>query len=652
MTYEEYLSLVAELNHHCVKYYIQNDPIISDYEYDLLYKRLLDFEKSHPDMISRDSPSQRVGFKVDGNKTLKHDVRMLSLDNVYNEGELLDFLNRVSKQVGDSILWTVEPKIDGAAVSIIYDGGVLKSAISRGDGYEGEDILHNIRTIKSLPVKIIEKSRMVLRGEVFLSKESFKLINEERRNKGEVLFANPRNAASGTLKLLDSSIAAKRGLDIFIYAIEEGRKNKGHFEDMEYLMELNFPVNSNIKLVHRDKIFEEVRHIGELRSSLSYDIDGAVVKVNDYSLREILGETIKYPRWAIAYKFEAEQATTVLKDVVFQIGRTGIVTPVALLEPVNISGSTVSKASLHNEDEIIRLGVKIGDTVFVEKSGEIIPKVIKVVEEKRDGDERVIIFPSECPSCKTVLKKVAAYWKCLNLKCPDRIKGSIVHFASRDAMDIKGLGEKAVDRFFELGIIKNIQDIYKIKHGDIRYLDGFGELSEENLIRSIEESKNRDFYRLIYALGIDNVGIKTAQLLASKFKNIDDLMSANYEDISDMHGIGEEIASSIVEFFANKENIELINFLKDAGLNMKHSDVTGVSLSGLNFLITGTLSKPRKFYEELILKNGGNLLSSVSKNLNYLIVGENPGSKLEKGKKLGIIVLNEEQFLKMLGMGG
>ncbi|MCA1927132.1 MAG: NAD-dependent DNA ligase LigA [Calditerrivibrio sp.] len=651
MTYEEYLNLVAELNHHCVRYYIYNDPIISDYEYDMLYRKLLEFERLHPEMVSEDSPSKRVGFKIDKTKTLKHDMKMLSLDNVYSEGELLNFINRSSKHFDGEILWTVEPKIDGAAVSIIYEGGVLKSAISRGDGYEGEDILHNVRTIRTLPVKIKETGKFILRGEVFLSKENFKLINEERKRKGEPLFANPRNAAAGTLKLLDSSIAAKRGLDIFIYSIEEGRKYKGHFEDMEYLRELNFPVNENITIGHRDTIFTRVKEIGNLRSSLSYDIDGAVVKVNDYEIREILGETIKYPRWAIAYKFEAEQATTLLKDVSFQVGRTGIVTPVAILEPVNISGSTVSKASLHNEDEIHRLGVKIGDTVFVEKSGEIIPKVVKVVEEKRNGDEKDIVFPTECPSCKNVLKKVDAYWKCLNLKCPDRIKGGIIHFASRDAMDIKGLGEKAVDRFFEIGILKNIQDIYKIKHGDIRYIDGFGELSEENLLKSIEESKKRDFYRLIYALGIDNIGIRTAQLLASKFKDIDNLMSATHDDLFDIHGVGEEIANSLIEFFSNEENRELIIFLKSVGLNMRHSDERGSLLSGVNFLITGTLSRPRKFYEELIVKNGGNILSSVSKNLNYLIVGDNPGSKLEKGKKLGIIVLNEEQFLEMIGMG-
>jgi DNA ligase (NAD+) len=648
MTYEEYLSLVKELNHHCVRYYLLNDPIISDAEYDALYKKLIDFENFHPELVAEDSPSRRVGFKVEGGKTVRHAVRMLSLDNVYSEGELIDFMNKAIKAVESDILWCIEPKIDGAAVSVTYENGVLSLAATRGDGIEGEDITHNIRTIKSLPVRIPVKEKVTVRGEVYLSKESFKKINEERKLKGEPLFANPRNAAAGSLKLLDPALVAKRNLDIFIYALDEGRKNSSHYEDLLYLGTLGFPINPLITKVDSKKVFKAITEIEKVRFKLGYEIDGAVVKVDNYNLREVLGETIKYPRWAIAYKYEAEQVTTTVKDVIFQVGRTGIITPVAVFEPVKVAGSTVSKASLHNEDEIGRLGIKIGDTVFIEKSGDVIPQVVKVIEEKRRGNEKEIVFPVHCPCCGSKLEKVNAYWKCRNSLCPDRVKASIIHYASRDAMDIRGLGEKNVDRFYELGLLRSITDIYKLKKGDLRDLEKFGELSEENGLKAIEESKRREFYRLIYALGIENIGIKTAQLLASKFQNMDSLMSATYDELAEIHSIGEETASSIIEFFRSEENRKVINFIKSVGVNIQQEEEKGEVFSGLSFLITGTLSKPRKYYEDLIRKNGGNILSSVSKNLNYLIVGENPGSKLEKAKQLGISIIGEEELLKML----
>lgn len=376
------------------------------------------------------------------------------------------------------------------------------------------------------------------------------------------------------------------------------------------------------------------------------------MKVNKYEVRSILGETIKYPKWAIAYKYEAEQVTTILKDVIFQVGRTGIVTPVAVLDTVNISGSNVSRASLHNEDEIKRLGVKIGDTVFVEKSGEIIPKVIKVVPEFRTGGEKEIIFPSNCPSCGDKLFKIDAYWKCLNLDCPDRVKGSITHYASRDAMDIRGLGEKNVERFYDLGLLRSIPDIYRLEYDDLVNLEGFGELSADNLLKSIEESKRREFYRLIYALGIDGVGIKMAQTLALHFKSIDSIMAASIDDLMDIYGIGDEVGRSIFEFFRERRNIEMLQFLRRVGVNMVQKEVMGDKLSGVTFLITGTLSKPRKFYEDIIIKNGGKILSGVSKNLNFLIVGENPGSKLEKAKSLGVEVITEEEFFEKFEIRG
>ncbi|MCX8084762.1 MAG: NAD-dependent DNA ligase LigA [Calditerrivibrio sp.] len=651
-TKEQYLSLVNELNHHCIRYYLLNDPVISDAEYDRLYRELILMEEVHPEWVVPDSPSQRIGFKVSSGRTIRHDKKMLSLDNVYSEDELKDFLNKVQRVYNGRIDWVVEPKIDGAAVSIIYEYGVLTAGVTRGDGLEGEDVTHNIRTIKSLPVKIDFKGRLVLRGEVFLSRQRFKELNEERGKAGEPLFANPRNAAAGTLKVLDPRIASDRGLGIFIYALDDGRQYGTHFEDLLWLNKLGFSVNPHIYLSKSEELMEYIKKIESLRKEMDYDLDGAVIKVNDYNVRDILGETIKYPRWAIAYKYEAEQVTTTLIDVVFQVGRTGIVTPVAILEPVEVSGSTVSRASLHNEDEIIRLDIKIGDRVFIEKSGEIIPKVVKTVPELRKGTEKSIIFPSSCPSCGAILKKEDAYWRCLNRHCPERVIGSIIHFASRDAMDIRGLGDKTVERFYKLGILKSITDIYLLKPGSIGHLDGFGELSEANLLESIHESKKREFYRFIYALGIDGVGIKMAQVLASHFKNIDNLVSADKEELKSIYGIGEEVANSIFGYFKDGNNLKMIDDFKRFGINMQYEQTTTSDiLKGLNFLITGTLSKPRKYFEDLILKHGGNLLSGVSKNLNYLIVGENPGNKLEKARQLGIIIITEDEFKKKFGLG-
>jgi DNA ligase (NAD+) len=651
-TKADYVRLVKELNHHCIRYYLLNDPVISDAEYDNLYKQLRKIEEDHPDWISPDSPTQRVGFKVTSGKTIKHLYKMFSLDNIYSEEELNDFFAKVYKVVGGDIDYVVEPKIDGAAVSVVYEDGVLSYAASRGDGVEGEDITHNIKTIRDLPVSISEKNRIVLRGEVYLSKEQFNKINRERKNADEPLFANPRNAAAGTLKILDPAITAKRGLSIFIYSIEEGRRYDNHFDDLNWLKSIGFPINEHIFIGKDRDVKGYIDKIGVLRKYLAYDIDGAVVKVNKYEVRSILGETIKYPKWAIAYKYEAEQVTTVLKDVIFQVGRTGIVTPVAVLETVNISCSNLSRASLHYEDEIKRLGVKIGDTVFVEKSGEIIPKVIKVVPEFRTGEEKGIVFPSNCPSCGDKLVKIDAYWKCLNLDCPDRVKGSITHYASRDAMDIRGLGENNVERFYGLGLLRSIPDIYRLKYEDLVKLERFGELSADNLLKSIEESKTKEFYRFIYALGIDGVGIKMAQTLALHFKNIDSLMTASIDELKDIYGIGDEVGRSIFEFFREKRNIEMLQFLRKVGVNMMQKEIMEDRLSGFTFLITGTLSKPRKYYEDIIIKNGGKILSGVSKNLNFLIVGENPGSKLEKAKSLGIEVITEEEFFEKFGIRG
>ncbi|KAA0257036.1 NAD-dependent DNA ligase LigA [Deferribacter autotrophicus] len=650
---QEYRKLVDEINYHDYRYYVLNDPVISDYEYDLLYKKLKEIEEKYPEIIAPDSPLQRVGYApVDSIKSVAHEIKMFSLDNTYNEGELRDFINRIYKNIDKDVTFVVEPKIDGAAISLVYENGVLKAGVTRGDGVVGEDVTHNIKTIKTIPLRINYNEKLVVRGEVFLPRSEFEKINDERLKQGLEPFANPRNAAAGTLKLLDSRIAAMRGLDIYIYALDIGRKHNNHYEDLLYLKEIGFKVNEHIKKVKSfDEIMEHIEYLGKLRDSLDYEIDGAVIKVNEYEIQRELGETIKYPRWAVAYKYPAEMKTTRLKDVVFQVGRTGIITPVAILEPVKISGSTVSRATLHNEDEIKRLDVKINDTVFVEKSGEIIPKIIKVVKEKRTGQERDIIFPKNCPVCGGVVFKENAYYLCLNPDCPAKLKASIIHFASRDAMDIKGLGEKVVNKFVELGFLKSIGDIYTLDYEKIATLEGFGKKSAENLRKGVEESKKRPFDRVLYALGIRHVGIKTARILAEHFKSIDNLMSAEIEDLIAIDEIGNVIAKSVYYTLRDEKSLNLINRLKNYGLKFSLDETKEKSktLAGKKFVITGTLSKPRGDFVKLIEELGGEVSSSVSKKTDFLLVGENPGSKLDKAKSLGVKIINEDEFKKLVG---
>lgn len=651
---KEYQKLVDEINYHDYRYYVLNDPVISDYEYDQLYKRLKEIESKYPEIISPYSPTQRVGYAPVSNlKTVKHEVKMLSLDNTYNEGELKDFYNRVLKNLESVPSFVVEPKIDGAAVSLIYEDGILKVGATRGDGVTGEDVTHNVKTIKSIPLKIAVKEKLVVRGEVFLPKSEFERINDERVKNGLEPFANPRNAAAGTLKLLDPRIAAQRNLDVFIYAVDIGRKHDTHFDDLNYLKELGFKVNPLIKKVESfEDIISHIENLGKMRDELDYEIDGAVIKVNEYSYQEQLGETIKYPRWAVAFKYPPELKTTVLKDVIFQVGRTGIITPVAVLEPVHISGSVVKRATLHNEDEIRRLDVKIGDTVFVEKSGEIIPKIIKVVKEKRTGKEKEIVFPEKCPVCNGLVRKENAYYVCLNPDCSAKLKASLIHFASRDAMDIKGLGEAIVERFVDLGFLKSIADIYTLDFEKIALLDGFGKKSAENLKKSIEDSKNRSFDRVLYALGIRHVGIKTARILTNHFKNIENLQKATIEELVSIDEVGEIIAKSVYYTLRDENFLKLIERLKSYGLKFSMEDDKenkSEKLKGLKFVITGTLSKPRNYYVELIEKLGGEVSSSVSKKTDYVIVGEDPGSKYNKALSLGVKTINEEEFYKLIG---
>jgi DNA ligase (NAD+) len=626
---------------------------VSDAEYDRLYAELLKIEAEHPEIISPDSPAQRVGdAPVSGLQAVAHEKKMLSLSNVYDQNEIQHFLDTVIKDAPDAE-FVVEPKIDGAAIVLTYENGVLARAATRGDGTNGEDVTHNVRTIHSLPMTIGRKDKFIIRGEVYMPVASFERINRENAKKGGKLFANPRNAAAGTLKLLDSRQAYERGLDVFLYGVDEGG-TPSHFEDLEMLRKLGFKVNGLIgKFSNLKDIWEHILSIGEKRDSLEYDIDGAVIKVDSKQAQQSLGATIKSPKWATAYKYPAQEADTRLNGVEFQVGRTGSITPVAKLEPVLLAGTTISNATLHNEDEIARLGILIGDRVMIRKGGDIIPKVIKPLADQRDGAERAIVFPDHCPVCGSVLVKedTDVNRKCINPACPAQKKLKLIHFGSRKAMDIQGFGEALVDKLVEDGVLKDAADIYEADYSYLKNEEGYGEKSVAKLIDAIEDSKKQPFERVLYGLGLRHVGERTAQVLAEHFGNIDALILATAENLTDIRDIGAETANALVKSFANEDLLAIIRRLKNSGLRFeaekaaKSSDV----LDGKTFVVTGTLSLPRDHFKKLIETNGGRVLSAVSGKLDYLLAGENPGSKLEKAGKLGVAVIDEENLYKMLG---
>lgn len=648
--------LTEQLNKYRQAYYNKDNPLISDVEYDKLYKELEDLETRYPEYVQADSPVKNVGASIENkSKEVTHEVRMYSLDNSYSKEDIEEFYTRFKKLISVDTLLTVEAKMDGAAVSITYNNGVIELGATRGDGISGEDITENVKQIVNLPEKIDYKGRLIVRGEVIMPKEVFKNLNNERAETGQNLFANPRNAASGSLKLLDSKEVARRQLEIFIYDVALcDEEFESHKEALEFCRNQKLPVNSIFYVCKDlDEAYKALDEIEEKRFALEYDIDGAVIKANSIDARHEAGFTAKYPRWAIAYKYMAVQVTTILEDVVFQVGRTGAVTPVAVLKPVLLSGSMVSRASLHNEDEIKRLNIKIGDTVFIEKGGEIIPKVVKVQEELRPQDARDIIFPEKCPVCNSELyiSEDDAKRRCINTECPALIKGSIIHFASRDALDIKGLGERVVEELYEAGLISNYADIYLLKKEDLENREGWGSLSAENLINAIEESKNIPFVRVFYGLGLRYVGITAARLIVEKFGSMDNIFQASYNDLESVKGIGAETAKSVKTLLSDEKIINIINMLKSYGLKMSVEEkdiIKGGILEGKTFLITGTLDKPRKEYEQLVISNGGKLLSAVSKNLDYLIVGKDAGSKLAKAEKLGVKTISQNEFLSMI----
>ena len=661
-------SLREQIRDYDYKYYILTQPAISDQEYDKLLKELEALEKAHPEFITPDSPTQRVGSDLTKEfKPVEHKVPMLSLSNTYSEDELIDFDRRVREglESGEKVEYIIELKIDGASVSLNYIDGYLKTAATRGDGTVGEEITNNVKTIKSVPLKLkkdlsikYKLNDIEVRGEIFMNVKDFEKLNKEREKLGEKLFANPRNSTAGTLKLQDPKVVARRPLNTFLYSlISPGDDLKSQDENLTILKKLGFRINEHYKKCQTiEEVIQVCRKFEKLRDELEYEIDGAVIKVNSISQQNELGSISKAPRWAVAFKFKAKQAVTKIKAITWQVGRTGAVTPVAELEPKFLAGSTISRATLHNFDEIERKDIRVGDTVIIEKGGDVIPKVVEVVLKERPAGSRKTKPPEKCPTCSSKLFKPegeVAYY-CENSECSDQVKGRIEHFASRGAMDIEGLGESLIDLFVEKGFIKTYSDIYKLKNlkDELIGMERFGEKSVNNLMNSIEKSKEKPFDKVLFALGIRYVGSGAARKLASHFKSIDAIMKASEEDITEVYEIGESISKSVIKFLIDSHNKKIIDELKKAGLKFSFADVktpivTDNFFKGKTFVLTGTLSFfTREEAGEKIIMLGGNVTSSVSKRTDCVLAGEKAGSKLDKASKLGIKIIDEKEFQK------
>lgn len=653
--------LIDQINYHSNKYYNDDAPEISDYEYDNLMKELIKIEEENPQIKRADSPSSRVGGKpLDKFTQITHKIPMLSLSNAYSDKDLKDFDKRVRELADDSVEYVVEFKIDGLSVGLTYKNGVFEKGATRGNGVVGEDITENLRTVKTIPLKINDTEEVVVRGEVYISKQNFEKINELQEEQGLQLFANPRNLAAGTLRQLDSKLTAKRPLDIFIFNLEyiENTNLKSHSESLEYLKNLGFKVSTDYKVCSNiEGVIEHIEYWTENRSKLPFEIDGMVIKVNDLQQREVMGYTAKSPRWAIAYKFPAEQKKTKLIDIIVEVGRTGTITPTAILEPVRLAGTTVSRATLHNEDYINEKDIKIGDTVLVQKAGDIIPQVVQVVKDDRNGNEIEFKFPDKCPVCSepTVRLEGEAAVKCINISCPAQIRRGIIHFASRDAMNIEGLGESIVGLLLDNNIIKDIADLYYIKKEDVINLERMGEKSAENLIKAIEKSKQNELYRLINGLGIKYIGVKGAKVLAKNFDSLDEIINADSVQLTNLEEFGDIMANSVVEFFKEEKNMTVINKLKEAGVNtesIKNKDESIVNIfEGMKIVLTGTLpTLKRNDAKEMIEARGGKATSSVSKSTTFVLAGEEAGSKLTKANELGVKVIDEAKFLDILNL--
>jgi len=649
--------LTEQVNYHARKYYDEDTSEISDFEYDMLTLELSELKEKYPEFSDYKSRSEEIGGTVkEGFEKVEHEIPLQSLQDIFNFEELYAFDERVKKEIEQPVKYVVETKIDGLSVSLEYINGEFTRGATRGNGLVGEDITNNLKTIKTIPQILKEPITITVRGEVFIGKKEFEEMNEKRLENEETIFANARNAAAGSLRQLDSSIVAERPLDIFIFNVQKSdKKFSSHYESLIYLEKLGFNVNP-VKIVCEDvlQVIKEIEKIGDKREELNFGIDGTVIKIDDLKQREILGTNYKTPKWAVAYKYPPEKKETLLKDIIWQVGRTGAITPMAILEPVKVAGSTISKTTLHNEDFISEKDLKIGDTVVIQKAGDVIPEIVEVKKGKRTGAEKNCIIPKKCPVCGgiAIREEGESAIRCIGIECPAKQYRNILHFASREAMDIKGLGDSIIEELLQRGLINNIADIYTLELEEIGTLKKDGKKFAQNLKEAIEESKNNEFYRLINGLGIRHIGVKAAKQLAKKYKNIDNLMETNVEDLSEVIDIGEIMAKSVYDFFNQEQTKDLISRFKNLGINMEspESENTDLRFEGKTFVLTGTLEKfARSEAEEIIEKFGGKTSSSVSKKTDYVLAGEDSGSKLTKANELGVTVITEKEFEEMLG---
>lgn len=660
---QEVEELVRVLNDHSYRYHVQDRPIISDAEYDSLYFRLKDLEEKHGYVLP-DSPTQRVGAAPSEKfEKVKHAEPMLSLDNAFSYEEMYEFDKRLKRLLDsqEEVEYTVEPKYDGLAMELTYRNGMLLRASTRGDGFEGEDVTLNIKTIRSVPLKIRGSrvpAEIDIRGEVYMDINEFEALNKQREKNNELTFANPRNASAGSVRQLNPRITAERKLHLACYGIGavNGLSFRSQTEFTGWMKEAGFPVPDRMVIAKgMEKVVSEIGKIEAERDTFPFETDGSVIKVNDFGLQKRLGMKTREPRWAIAYKFPAHQGTTRVKEIHGSVGRTGVITPYAVFDPVGIGGVTVSRSTLHNWDEIQRKDIRIGDTVVVERAGDVIPRVVMVIKEKRTGLEKIVPIPDSCPACGSdVLREVGEVAvKCVSLHCPAQVQEKIIHFTSRGGMDIEGLGEKNVELLFSRGLIRHFEDIYRIRKEDLLELPRFAEKSAQNLIDAIEQSKHATLARFLFAIGILHVGEYAAKLIAKNFRNLEDLYYVKKESILEIKQVGEKIATSVFAFFNDQKNLDLLNSIKRLGMNLSNPDFTvekkGVlPLSGMTFVITGSLPKSRKEVEALIENNGGHAASAVSASTDYLIAGEDAGSKLDKADKLGVKTISYEKLLDMI----
>ena len=659
--------LRKEIEYHNYRYYVLNDPVISDPEYDALMRELEELERQYPELITPNSPTQRVGAPpLEEFGTVEHTIPMLSLANAFNEEEVLEFDRRVKRFLGtdQDVEYTAEPKMDGVAVEVVYERGELVVGSTRGDGYRGEDITQNIRTIRTIPLFLMEDEepvpeRLAVRGEVYMEIEDFKRLNREREERGEAPFANPRNAAAGSLRQLDPSITARRPLNIFFYGIGEvvGREFESQWEVLQTLPKWGLRVNPLVELCPDiQRAVQYYRRILDLKDELPYEMDGVVLKVNSFELQRRLGEVSRSPRWAVAFKFPAEEATTRVLDIVVQVGRTGVLTPVALLEPVQVGGVEVKRATLHNMDEIERKDVRIGDTVLVHRAGEVIPEIIKVIKEKRTGKERKFQMPDRCPVCGSQVVRFPGEvaYRCIGISCPAQLKGRIRHFASRRAMDIDGLGEKLIDQLVEKGLVKDLADIYYLRKEQLVDLERMAEKSAQNLLDAIEKSKDTTLARFLYALGIRHVGEHLAQVLAEHLGSLERFFMVDRDELLQIPEVGPEVAESVVRFFKDEGNRRVIEKMLRAGVRVEEPTEAAEAerpLEGKVFVFTGALEgMTREDAKRLVEQLGGRTASSVSRRVDYVVVGKDPGSKYGRARELGLTIIDEEEFKRLVGM--